>query len=137
MAKPTDFFSGKASTNPRNLRVGEEIRRTLADIFMRGECHTPGLVSASITVSEVRVSPDLKNATAYVMPLAGKQKEELLEILKIASPEIRYLVSKKVELRYMPKIHFALDNSFDEAQRIETLLKKPEVARDLEKPADK
>lgn len=133
MANPTDFFSGKASTNPRNLRVGEEVRHALADIFLRGECHTPGLASASITVSEVRVSPDLKNATAYVMPLAGRQKEELLEILKIAAPEIRYLVSKKIEVRYMPKIHFALDQSFDEAQRIETLLKKPEVARDLEK----
>lgn len=137
MANPPDFFSGKASTNQRNLRVGEEIRRTLADIFMRGECHTPGLVSASITVSEVRVSPDLKNATAYVMPLAGKQKDELIEILKIAAPEIRYLVSQKVDLRYMPKIYFALDQSFDEAQRIETLLKKPEVARDLEKSSDK
>jgi len=133
MKTPKDFFSGKASTNPRNLRVGEELRRRLAEIFLRGECHTPGLSGASITVSEVRVSPDLKNATAYVMPLGGRDKDILLKILIEAAPEIRHLISQKVELRHAPKIYFALDESFDEAQRIETLLKKPEVARDLEK----
>lgn len=133
MTPPNDFSFSK-STNPRNLRVGEELRRRLAEIFLRGECHTPGLASASITVSEVRVSPDLKNATAYVMPLGGRDKDVLLKILIEAAPEIRHLISQKVELRHAPKIYFALDHSFDEAQRIETILKKPEVARDLEKP---
>jgi ribosome-binding factor A len=75
----------------------------------------------------------MKNATAYVMPLAGQNKEELLEALKIASPEIRYLVSKRITLRHTPRIFFELDLSFEEAQRIETLLKKPEVARDIGK----
>lgn len=135
MKKLNDFFQGKHS-GQRPLRVGEEIRHALAEIFMRGECHTPGLVNASITVSEVRVSPDLKNATAYVMPLGGNQKDELLAVLQEAAPEIRYLASKRIKLRYMPKIHFALDKSFDEAQRIGELLKKPEVARDLDKPSD-
>lgn len=136
MTKKFDSDFGNRSSNPRPLRVGEAIRHALAEIFLRGECHTPGLSSASITVSEVRVSPELKNATAYVMPLAGAQKEELLEILRTAAPELRYLVSKKVELRYMPKLHFMLDESFDEAERINSLLKKPEVARDLEKSTD-
>jgi ribosome-binding factor A len=134
MAKLFDAFSnGKSTQGQRPKRVGEEIRHALADIFMRDECHSPLLDGASITVSEVRVSPDLKNATAFVMPLAGKDKEALIEALKIASPQIRYLVSKKVALRYMPRIHFSLDHSFEEAERIQQLLRKPEVAKDLSK----
>ncbi|MDE3061026.1 MAG: 30S ribosome-binding factor RbfA [Pseudomonadota bacterium] len=133
MTKLHDLFSGKGSSGQRHLRVGEEIRHMLSDVFMRGESNAPGLHGASITVSEVRVSPDLKNATAYVMPLGGENKEELLAALKEAAPEIRYLISKRVKLRHTPRIHFALDTSFDEAARIDRLLKKPEVARDLEK----
>ena len=132
MTKLHNLFSSK-SNNQRNLRVGEEVRHALADIFMRGESNAPELFGAAITVSEVRVSPDLKNATAYVMPLAGENKEELLEVLRVAAPEIRHLVSKRVKLRHAPRIHFTLDTSFDEAQRINELLKKPEVARDLMK----
>ncbi len=131
MAKLHDLFKGKSGKGSRPLRVGEEIRHALADIFMRGECHMPELLGASITVSEVRVSPDMKNATVFIMPLAGEQKEERLEALKVAAPEIRYLASKRLKLRYMPKLHFSLDNSFEEAARINSLLSKPEVARDL------
>jgi len=131
MAKLHDLFSSKTSTNPRPLRVAEEIRHALADIFMRGECRSPELFDVTITVSEVRVAPDMKNATAYIMPLAGQRKEELMEAVINAAPEIRYLVSKRVKLRHTPRIHFALDESFEVAERIETLLKSPEVARDL------
>jgi len=138
MVKLHDLFSGgKNNQNQRPLRVGEEIRHAIADIFIRGEVHSIELLGASITVSEVRVSPDLKNATVFVMPLAGEGKAEKLEALKTAAPEIRYLVSKRMKLRYMPKLHFSLDNSFEEAEKINILLSKPEVARDLEKPADK
>jgi ribosome-binding factor A len=134
MSKLHDLFSDKKSGGAqRNLRVGEEIRHALSDIFLRGECHSPGLMSASITVSEVRVAPDLKNATAYVMPLAGNGKEELLELLKVAAPELRHLVSKRMKLRYTPKLFFQLDSTYDEAQRINSLLQKPEVVRDLAK----
>ena len=136
MSKLPDFFSGKSGGSQRNLRVGEEIRHVLSDIFMRGESNAAGLHGVSITVSEVRVSPDLKNATAYVMPLGGENKEALLEVLKEAAPEIRHLISKRMKLRYTPKIFFSLDQSFDEAQRINNLLKKPEVARDLARPDD-
>lgn len=132
MAKLHDLFSNKGSSGQRPKRVGEEIRRNLSEIFLRDECHSPDLMGASITVSEVRVAPDMKNATAFVMPLAGRNKKELLEALKVAAPELRYLVSKKMDLRYMPKIHFALDESFEVAEKIDNLLKKPEVAKDLE-----
>lgn len=132
MKSPTDISSfAKTPSNPRNLRVGEEIRHAISDIFMRGELHSTGLLGVSITVSEVRVSPDLKNATAYIMPLAGENKDTILESVKEASPEIRHLVSKKVKLRYVPRIVFALDNSYEEAQRISNLLNKPDVVRDL------
>jgi ribosome-binding factor A len=129
-----DLFSNKKKVggSQRKLRVGEEIRHALADVFLRGEVHSMELFGASITVSEVRVSPDLKNATAFVMPLAGENKEGLLEVLKKSAPELRHLVSKRMKLRYMPRIQFLLDESFSEAARINNLLKKPEVARDLQ-----
>lgn len=137
MAKLHDLFSSKGNSGQRPLRVGEEIRHILSDIFMRGECRSPDLFDVAITVSEVRVAPDMKNATAFFMPLAGQNKEALLLALRKASPEIRYLVSKKVNLRHTPKIHFELDESFEVAERIENLLKSPEVARDLAKTPDK
>ena len=125
------FPDKKTGGSQRNLRVGEEIRHALADIFIRGEVHSMDLLGASITVSEVRVSPDLKDATAFVMPLAGANKELLFEALKKSAPELRHLVSKRVKLRYTPRIFFTLDNSYEEASRINNLLNKPEVVRDL------
>jgi ribosome-binding factor A len=133
MAKLHDLFSGKGTSGQRPLRVGEEIRHALAEIFMRGECRSPELFDAAITISEVRVSPDLKNATAFIMPLAGANKEKLLFALKDAAPEIRHHLSKRIRLRHTPRIHFSLDSSFDEAQRINTLLQSPDVAKDLKK----
>src|SRR5437868_2143135 len=137
MAKLHDLFSNKSAASQRPLRVGEEIRHALADIFVRGESRSPDLFDVTITISEVRVSPDMKNATAFFMPLAGQNKETLLLALKNSEPEIRYLVSRRIKLRHTPRIHFALDESFDVAERIETLLKSPEVARDLEKEDDR
>lgn len=116
-----DSFS-KRPSGSRPLKVGEEIRHALSDIFLRGELYDPELQGVSITVSEVRVSPDLKNATAYVMPLAGANKEEILDALNRAAPGIRYLVSEKVELRYMPRLNFKLDTSYEEAGKINALL---------------
>ena len=132
MTKLHDLFSSK-TPNQRPLRVGEEMRHILADIFIRSECRSPDLFDATITISEVRVAPDMKNATAFFMPLAGQDKEKLMKALKDSSPEIRHLVSKRMKLRHTPKIHFALDESFEVAQKIDSLLKSPEVARDLTK----
>lgn len=114
------------------LKVGEELRRVLSMAFLRGDVHVAGVENASIIVSEVRVSPDLKNATAYVMPLAGAQAEEIVRSLYESAPYIRKLIAKKVELRYTPKLHFKLDRSFDEAGRINQLLQDPHVRRDVE-----
>jgi ribosome-binding factor A len=128
--KPISPFAKPPSQ--RQLRVGEEIRHALADIFMRGDANDPDITGA-ITVSEVRISPDLKNATAYFMPLGGLRKQEVLEALERSAPHLRHLVGLRMKLRYTPRISFRLDNSYDEAHRIEELLNKPEVARDLDK----
>src|SRR5271170_1129991 len=90
MTKQHTLFSTKTSANQRPLRVGEEIRHILSDIFIRGECRSPELFDVTITISEVRVAPDMKNATAFFMPLAGQNKEKILLALKDSSPEIRH-----------------------------------------------
>ena len=123
----------KKPVTQRQLRVGEEIRHILAGIFMRGECHDRDINSTPITVSEVRISPDLKNATAYVMPLGGMNTEKVMPALIRNVSIFRKLVSDKMKLRYAPRISFRLDNSFEEAHRIELLLNLPEVVRDLKK----
>ena len=136
MAKLHDLFSSKGANSQRPLRIGEEIRHALSDVFIRNECRAPELYDVTITISEVRVAPDMKNATAYFMPLAGQKKDEILSALKEAAPAIRHMVSKRVKLRHTPRLHFALDESFDVAHRIETILSSPAVAQDLKKPED-
>lgn len=106
----------------RQLRVGEAVRGALAQIFAHGETHIPVLDSASITVSEVRISPDLKNATVFVMPLAGAGKEAVMAALKEHHGQVRRLMNDKIVLRYSPKLFFKLDTSFEVASRINTLL---------------
>jgi ribosome-binding factor A len=119
----------------RQLRVGEELRHALAHVLERGELRDPALQNAAITVTEVRVSPDLKNATAYVMPLGGRHAAEIVEALRRSGGYLRGVLAREVELRHAPTIGFELDTSFDHASRIETLLHRPEVARDL-RPAE-
>lgn len=116
----------------RQLRVGEEMRHALAWILERGEIHDPGLGGAAVTVTEVRISPDLRNATVYVMPLGGGHMDDVIEALDRAAPYVRRLMGKKVELRRLPNLRFEADHTFEEAGRIDDLLKTPPVARDLE-----
>jgi ribosome-binding factor A len=118
----------------RRLRVGEELRHALARVLERGELRDPALRDAPVTVTEVRVSPDLKNATAYVMPLGGRNIDETLAALRRGSGYLRGVLAREVELRHAPTIGFALDTSFEQASRIDALLHRPEVARDLEAP---
>lgn len=115
----------------RQLRVGEQIRHALARVLSRGELHDPLLNDTPITVSEVRCSPDLKLATVYVMPLGGQHMSEILVALKRASAFLRGQVSREVRLKYTPSLRFMADETFDEASRIDRLLKQPEVVRDL------
>jgi ribosome-binding factor A len=115
----------------RQLRVGEEIRHLLAELLERGNMRDPDLRDATVTVTSVDVSPDLRNATAFVMPLGGKDSEKILAALKRAAPWFRARVSEKAGLRSAPDIRFLLDKTFDEADRIDALLRRPDVARDI------
>ena len=116
----------------RQLRVGEELRHALAWILEWGEIRDPGLGGVPVTVTEVRISPDLRNATAFVMPLGGgANTEDVVAALNRAAPFVRRRMGKAVKLRYLPGLNFIADPSFDEAGRIRDLLKDPSVARDL------
>jgi len=127
---------GKRPPSQRQLRVGEEIRAALSTIFLHGETHHPVLDGSSITVSEVRISPDLKNATAFVMPLAGSNKQQVMAALNENASRLRGLVSRHIILRTSPKITFKLDTSFEEANRINLLLNSERVRADVMKPSD-
>jgi len=115
----------------RQLRVGEEIRHLLAELFERGNMRDPDLREASITVTSVDVSPDLRNATAFVMPLGGHDEKRLMAAMRRAAPWFRARVGERAGLRYAPEIRFELDRTFDEADRIGSLLRRPDVARDI------
>jgi ribosome-binding factor A len=115
----------------RQLRVGEEIRHLLAELLERGNMRDPELREASITVTSVDVSPDLRNATAFVMPLGGQDETRLLAAMKRAAPWFRAQIGERAGLRYAPEIRFQLDRTFDEADRIGSLLRRPDVARDI------
>ena len=120
-----------AGPSQRQLRVGEEIRHVLVEVLARGQLRDPVLQGVSITVAEVRVSPDLKHATAYVMPLGGVQVDEVVKALKRAAGFLRGEIARAVRLRVAPELAFAADRSFEEASRIERALRRPEVQRDL------
>ena len=117
----------------RQLRVGEVIRHAVADVLARGEAPDPALSSNPITVPEVRMSPDLRLATVYVMPLGGRNKEAVLEALERNNKILRSALARRVNLKFAPEVRFRIDERFDEAERIERLLRSPEVARDLDK----
>jgi ribosome-binding factor A len=125
----------EGKTSQRQLRVGEELRHALARILRDGECRDPLLDNASITVTEVRMSPDLRNATAFVMPLAGTNATEVVAGLERSATFLKGLVAREVQLRNTPSLVFALDDSFDRADRISALLTRPEVARDIKPQA--
>ena len=108
----------------RQLRVGELIKQNLGQIFLRDEAKVPSLETKNITVTEVRMSPDLKNARAYVIPLGGKDAENAVTILTQFSHLIRKALSKKVDMKFLPKVLFVCDKSFDYAEKIEKLIQK-------------
>ena len=108
----------------RQLRVGEMIKQALGNIFMRGEAKLPHIETSNITVTEVRMSPDLKTAKAFVLPLGGKNANEIIEILKEFSFIVRKTLSKKISMKFLPKLLFVKDESFEYAEKIENLIKK-------------
>tara|TARA_B100000287_G_scaffold432189_1_gene490954 strand:+ start:697 stop:1068 length:372 start_codon:yes stop_codon:yes gene_type:complete len=112
------------TVSQRQLRVGEMIKQALGIIFMRGEAKLPNLDTNNITVTEVRMSPDLKTAKAFVLPLGGKNANEVIDVLKDFSFLVRKVLSKKISTKFLPKLLFVKDESFDYAEKIENLIKK-------------
>ncbi len=113
----------------RQLRVGEVLRHALAEVLRESHIHDPDLADRSITVTEVRMSPDLKNATAFVMPLGGTAAESVLPALKRAAPYLRGQLGRHLTLRHTPALRFEFDASFDQAGRIDALLRGPTAER--------
>ncbi len=130
MAK-NKFHDGPGPSQ-RQLRVGELIRRTLSDVLMRGDVHDPELNRISVTVGEVRISPDLKIATIYASPLGGDGKDELVALLARNKGELRRLIGKKLDLKYAPDLRFRLDETFDQMDETRRLLAQEVVRRDVE-----
>ena len=131
MAKTRPIASGGAPSQ-RQLRVGEVIRRALAEILQRGEVHDPDLARVSVTVAEVKVSPDLRHATAFVLPLGGVNTAEVVRALGRNRVELRRLVTDRIDLRFSPELSFQPDTRFDQMDRTREVLRSPDVRRDLE-----
>lgn len=127
-------FSHGHGPSQRQLRVGELIRRTLSDVLLRGDVHDPDLNRHSITVGEVRTTPDLKVATAFVLPLGGVDAEGALEALNKNAPELRHLIAKGLTLKYAPELRFRLDETFDRMDDTRRILSEERVRRDIETP---
>lgn len=116
----------------RQLRVGEMLRKALSDVLLRSPVEDPDLSGVTVTVSEVSVSPDLRQATAFIMPLGGAEQNRVVEALERHRKFVRGELARRVTLKYMPSLTFKLDETFDEADRIESLLRSPKVAQDIE-----
>jgi ribosome-binding factor A len=132
--------SGRGSStngsSQRQLRVSELVRHAIADILGQGGVHDPALEGHIITVPEVRMSPDLKLATIYIMPLGGRGTDEVIDALERNKKFLRGEVAHRVNLKFAPDIRFRVDERFDEAERIEKLLRTPAVQRDLKTDSD-
>lgn len=124
--------TGPTGTSQRQLRVGETIRRALSDLLLRGELHEPELARMSITVGEVRVTPDLRNATVFVMPLGGANRDAALAGLRRAKAQIRRAVTQAVNLKFSPDLTFAIDETFDRMDETRRMFSDEKVRRDLE-----
>lgn len=134
MAK-NKFHDGPGPSQ-RQLRVGELIRRTLSDVLARGDIHDPDLNRMSITVGEVRTSPDLRVATAYVLPLGGQGRDEVISLLARNKGELRRAVSKKLTLKFSPDLRFQLDETFDRMDETRRMLSQDKVRADVQRDAE-
>jgi len=126
--------STKEQQSVRVLKVGERVRHILSELLARGEAHDDTLRATSISVTEVRMTPDLRNANVYVKPLLGEDEAVVLKALRTNTAFFQREVAKRLGLKFAPKLKFKEDESFDEASRIDALLNDPKVARDLGDP---
>ena len=125
--------SGTPGGSQRQLRVGELVRHAVAELLARGEVHDPVIEGHLITVPEVRMSPDLRLATIYIMPLAGRDADEVVAAFERNKKYLRGEIAHRVNLKFAPDIRFRIDERFGEAERIDKLLRSPQVKRDLTK----
>jgi ribosome-binding factor A len=123
--------SGPEERSVRTLRVGEQVRHVLSEILQRGDVHDETLASHLVSITEVRMSPDLRHATVFVKPLLGKDEEAVLKALRTNTAYLQREVAHRVKMKYAARLKFLADESFDEGSHIDALLRKPEVARDL------
>jgi len=126
----------QSGPSQRALRVGEVVRHTLSELFTRGDVHDPVIEKHLITVPEVRMTPDLRLATIFIMPLGGRDIEEVLAALDRNKKYLRGEIARRVNLKFAPEIRFRADDRFDEAERIEKLLRTPRVRKDLDHGTD-
>ena len=129
MARPTETAE---SRNVRLLRVGEQMRHVISDILARGDVHDEVLAKHPVTITEVRMSPDLRHATVFMKPLLGRDEEAVLKALRTNTAYLQREVASRVHMKYAAKLKFLPDDSFDEGTHIDELLRTPHVARDLE-----
>lgn len=130
---PRKSPNSRSGPSQRQLRVGEAIRHAIVRVLREGNIRDPELDGALVTVTEVRASPDLKHASAFVTPLGGGESKAMVKALNRAAPYIRSAVAREVQLRTAPEIHFQADTSFEQATRIDALLRQPTVQRDVSK----
>ena len=123
--------SGPGGGSQRQLRVGELVRHALADMLTRGDVHDPVIEAHLITVPEVRMSADLRLATVYVMPMGGRDAKAVVEAFERNKKALRAEIARRINLKFAPDIRFRIDERFEEAERIDKLLRSPAVARDL------
>lgn len=121
-----------AGPSVRTLRVGEQVRHILSAILQRGDVHDDLLTKHIITITEVRMSPDLRHATVFVKPLLGRDEEKVLKALRTNTAYLQREVARQMALKYAARLKFLSDESFDEGNHIETLLRSPDIARDLD-----
>ena len=131
MAKKS--YSSGSGPSQRQLRVGELIRRALSEILQRGDIHDPDLNRLSVTIGEVRVTPDLRVATVYALPLGGKGKDDIIALLAKNKWELRHLINKKLALKHSPDMRFRLDETFDKMDETRRMFEQEHVRKDIER----
>ena len=124
-------MSGRSEPGVRTLRVGEAVRHALSDILTRGDVHDDVLTSHVVSITEVRMSPDLRHATVFVKPLLGKDEDAVLKALRTNTAYLQSEVARRVQNKYAAKLKFLADESFDEGSHVDALLRDPKVAQDL------
>lgn len=131
MAKKS--YSSGSGPSQRQLRVGELIRRALSEILQRGDIHDPDLNRLSVTIGEVRVTPDLRVATVYALPLGGEGKDDIIALLAKNKWELRHLINKKLALKHSPDMRFRLDETFDKMDETRRMFEQEHVRKDIER----